>query len=63
MHTMTRGKRIWDITTYAVLILLAVFCLAPIVRGFYVGAVPRTSSMRGTPMGRLSPDFLRMHKA
>jgi multiple sugar transport system permease protein len=34
MHTMTRGKRIWDIATYAVLILLAFFCLAPIVWTF-----------------------------
>lgn len=34
MHTMTGGRRIWDIATYAVLILLAVFCLAPIVWTF-----------------------------
>jgi multiple sugar transport system permease protein len=34
MHTMTRGKRIWDIATYAALILLAFFCLAPIVWTF-----------------------------
>jgi len=34
MATISRSTRLWDIATYAVLILLAVFCLFPIVWTF-----------------------------